>query len=290
MGIFKNKFLSIAGQKERLTNVVDVLKQSLNPFSKAKPVANVSNPTLKSALEFVAAKPYSTALAVATGAGAARAVAAAPAKTIGTVASKVAKTVVKYPKTTLAAGVVTGAATTSKTVRNIVFKAGSAALPENVLSTGAVAGKTLEDVKAGKTTPQQAIKQAKTFFTDNSLTTAAVAGGIVAAGAGAVIITDKLTSGKDKISGLVQDKSILDQPIPTIDIPKETPKEPIKTIGPTTDRPITPEVVPITSVKTPGKKRRYRRKTKPKSMRITQKVNINMRQSANKRYINVNNF
>ena len=68
--LFKSSFFSIAGQKERLTNVVDVLKQSLNPFSKEKPVANVNNKVLKAGLEFVAANPYTSAALVAAPAAA----------------------------------------------------------------------------------------------------------------------------------------------------------------------------------------------------------------------------
>lgn len=63
---FVNPFFSIAGQIERIENVGAVLAQSLNPFSSAKPVANVSNPTLKAGLELVAAHPIATAAIAAT--------------------------------------------------------------------------------------------------------------------------------------------------------------------------------------------------------------------------------
>jgi hypothetical protein len=65
MSIFTNPFFSIAGQKERISNVGKTLNAAFNPFSKDKVVANVSNTTLKSALEGVANHPYIAAAAVA---------------------------------------------------------------------------------------------------------------------------------------------------------------------------------------------------------------------------------
>lgn len=63
MAIFKNKFFSKEGQKERLTNVVNVLKASITGSDKV--VANVSNPVVKKTVETVANKPFTTAAAVA---------------------------------------------------------------------------------------------------------------------------------------------------------------------------------------------------------------------------------
>jgi len=59
--VFRNKFFSLAGQKERLTNVKDVLSIAINPFSKDRVKANVKNRTGKAALEFVANNPFTTA-------------------------------------------------------------------------------------------------------------------------------------------------------------------------------------------------------------------------------------
>lgn len=61
--VFENPFFSISGQVERIKNVGAVLSQSLNPFSKEKPTANVSNTILKSGLEIAASHPILTGLA-----------------------------------------------------------------------------------------------------------------------------------------------------------------------------------------------------------------------------------
>lgn len=74
--MFQNKFFSLAGQKERLANVGNVLKTVINPFSKARVVANVRDSTLKTVLEAGANNPYTTAL---IGASAYTAVKALPA-------------------------------------------------------------------------------------------------------------------------------------------------------------------------------------------------------------------
>lgn len=65
--IFQSSFFSIAGQKERLANVVGVVNAAFNPFSKSTVEANVSNPTMKTALETVANHPYVTAGVIAGG-------------------------------------------------------------------------------------------------------------------------------------------------------------------------------------------------------------------------------
>jgi hypothetical protein len=62
MSIFSQPFLSVAGQKERLSNVVNTLKASV--FS-GKVQANVSNPTLKKVLETASNNPFTTAGVIA---------------------------------------------------------------------------------------------------------------------------------------------------------------------------------------------------------------------------------
>jgi hypothetical protein len=71
MSIFDNRFFSVAGQKERLQNVVDTLKIAVNPFSSQKITATTASPAVNKALEAVANNPYTTAGALALGATAA---------------------------------------------------------------------------------------------------------------------------------------------------------------------------------------------------------------------------
>lgn len=72
MAIFKNKFLSKAGQKERLTNVVKTINAAFNPLSKDKVIANTPSKTANKVLETVANHPYVTAGIVAGGITAAK--------------------------------------------------------------------------------------------------------------------------------------------------------------------------------------------------------------------------
>jgi len=107
---FENKFLSIAGQVERLKNVGAVLTQSLNPFSKAKPTVNeemVKNPVIKAAATALVQHPYVTAaVAAAPFSSGARSAAAgvfkslSPLQKIGTVAAAAVTipAIVKSPK------------------------------------------------------------------------------------------------------------------------------------------------------------------------------------------------
>lgn len=65
--IFKQPFLSIAGQKERIVNVGKTINAAFNPLSKDKVVANTSNKTVNKALQTVANHPYATAGVIAAG-------------------------------------------------------------------------------------------------------------------------------------------------------------------------------------------------------------------------------
>lgn len=66
-GVFKNNFFSVAGQKERLGNVVDVLKIAINPLTKERIVANTPSKTVNTILEAGANHAYTTAGIAAAG-------------------------------------------------------------------------------------------------------------------------------------------------------------------------------------------------------------------------------
>lgn len=150
---FTNSFFSIAGQKERLTNVVSVLGAALNPFDKTKVEANISNPLLKSATEFVANNPYTTAAIVA---------APIASGTRGAIASTISKapTVVKVGS--VAAGLVAVPAIVSspKAASKVVDVVGTVT-PEKLVNLGAGAGSLLE-------TPS--VSSAKEFVKENAAT------------------------------------------------------------------------------------------------------------------------
>ncbi len=65
-GKYEFEFFTPEGQKERIQNVYDVLRISMNPFSPDLVRANISNPALKKGVELFAKHPYEAAL-MATG-------------------------------------------------------------------------------------------------------------------------------------------------------------------------------------------------------------------------------
>jgi len=172
VALFKNSFFSIAGQVERLTNVKNVLTQSLNPFSKEKPTANVDNKVLKAGLEFVAANPYTTAALLTP----AVSLAGLPATGSKTVATSLVKTIAKSSAKTKVIGGVAAAATipaaivSPKTTTSII-KTASGLTPESIIKASASVGKTIEN---------PTLKNIKETFTENK-TLLAAAGVVTAA-------------------------------------------------------------------------------------------------------------
>jgi len=136
MSIFTNSFFSIAGQKERLTNTYEVLKQAVNPFDTNSITANVSNTTLKAGLEFVANNPYTTAAIVAVPAS-------APARTL---ISNTVATASLTTKAVATAGVlvVAPALLTSEKARTTAINTASSITPERIVKFGADAGKLVD--------------------------------------------------------------------------------------------------------------------------------------------------
>jgi len=162
---FTNPFLSLAGQKERLANVVNVLGAAINPFDNKKVVANVTNPTAKAALEAAANSPYTTAAIVATPfSGAARSVVASAASKLG-LGTKVALGA--------ATAVAVPAVVSSERLRTSAITTAGNLTPEKLASFGAQSGKLVDN---------PTLEGAKKLILDNK----AIVG---AAGAAAVIAT-----------------------------------------------------------------------------------------------------
>lgn len=136
MSIFSNSFFSVAGQKERLSNVVATLGAAVNPFDSSKVVANVSNPTGKAVLELAANNPYTTALAVAVPAS-------APARAaVGSTVSGLST----GTKLALTAGalITVPAVVTSQKTQVAATKAIGGLTPEALSSFGADLGRTVD--------------------------------------------------------------------------------------------------------------------------------------------------
>lgn len=166
MSIFSNPFFSVAGQVERIKNVGATLSSALNPFSKDKIIATVSNPVLKSGLEFVANNPYSTALVAATAGttGARTAVVKAVSKL-----SPITK-IVTGSVGLATVGVVAG----NPATLNPIIKGASGLTPESILKFGTA---------TGKATKQPSINNITAIAKENPVITGALAlgAGIIAA-------------------------------------------------------------------------------------------------------------
>lgn len=262
MSIFENKFFSVAGQKERLTNVVNVLKSSLNPFDKNKVVANVENKTAKAALEFVANNPYTTA-GLATGA---TAIIKAPVAA----AAKVAKVAISNPVKSSLAVVAVGAAAKSQTVRTTLIKSAGKLTPENLLQVGA---KTGEFIDQPDKTPKDAFAFIKDVAPDATLPVLAAAA-VVATPFVAPIVIDKV---KDLVTP--DENLLIDQPanekILTPTTPVTSPASPAVSTRETT-----------TLTNSSGKKRKRRSVAKAPAS-INQRVNVIVQnKNVGVRYIN----
>jgi len=170
MGIFKNPFFSIAGQKERLLNVAGVVNAAFNPFSKSTVKANIKSKPVKKVVETIANHPYAAAAVGATAADPKAALAAGKAATKALLAkyaglstkSKVITAVAAVPTAQLFA--------TSKKARSAVGK---------VVTEGPI---QLSDLgkNVGKFIEQPSLSNLKNIVTESPL--------VVAAGAGAAAI------------------------------------------------------------------------------------------------------
>lgn len=149
---FTQPFLSVAGQKERLVNVADVLS---SPFKftgeKTKVIANVNNPLLKSGLEFVANNPLETAfLATPMGYG------------------SVIKGISSLPTKVKVAGSAIGLVALPAAISNPNLGAAainlvSSITPTQLVKTGIAGGQATKDIgkEPGKETLQKVIDFAK---------------------------------------------------------------------------------------------------------------------------------
>jgi hypothetical protein len=253
----------------KISNVGAVLAQSLNPLSKEKPVANVKNPVVKAALEFVAASPYTTAALVA-----------APVA----VGGAVGKAIMAWgtgTKIIAGAGAVYGTAilVTSPKAQETVIRTASSITPESIFKVGGETGGLIEDfsVNAG-------IEFLKAH---PYLTAATAAAALTAAGFGltkiaAIIAAYYQTSAAKKYLDSDIPKEITAFP----DI-KEGALVPEKTLKSDEVKPLTNQTATITT----GKRRRRKVKAALISPSVRQSVQVvlsnrNIGYQLNKRYIN----
>lgn len=130
---FSNPLFSLAGQKERLSNVIGTLRASLGS---GKVTADIKNPTLKAGVEFVANNPYTTAGIIAAGAS------SAARSIIGSTISKASP----LTKAGLAAGSLYAGSVviSSPTAATSIIKGASEITPEQLVKGGIETGKAIE--------------------------------------------------------------------------------------------------------------------------------------------------
>jgi hypothetical protein len=173
MSIFTNKFFSIAGQKERLTNVKEVVGQSISIFSGGpKPTANVTNKTGKAALEYLGKNPVSSGIILASG---------GTALGRGVVVKAVTSLGVKAKVGLALAGISTTAlAVKSPKARVDIIKVASYLTPETLTGfVGGVVAPAREDLGKEPLTLESGIN-----FLKNHPYVSAAAAGILLLGAG----------------------------------------------------------------------------------------------------------
>lgn len=129
MSIFQNNFLSVAGQKERVSNALQTVQAAVT----LKGVSSNVKGTTGTVLSTLASNPYSTALTITT-------------ITTGTAAKLIkaagTKTIIAGAGIGLA---VIPAAITSPTVAQTTIKTLGSITPENIIKTSVGAGKLIEN-------------------------------------------------------------------------------------------------------------------------------------------------
>lgn len=271
---FKNPLTSLAGIKERLTNVKDVLLTSLNPFSSTKIEASSKLGVAKPIAEFVANNPFTTA---------GLAVAATSTAVKGAVTKAIASTTLKTKVVASAAALVaTPALISSPKTVSAAGKVVSGLTPESLVKFGANVGKTVE-------TPSLA--NIKNVFTESPIiagtiaTVAAVAGIKAISTAGLAISnivatkanTKALADSTEQIQTQMQSIS---NNAPTVTIPSNVQTGKIPDTNPVPINPSPSPLVATGSVKSPTKTKRKRRVCTRRAKSINTanvKMNINVK-------------
>jgi len=202
--MFTNPFLSVEGQRERFSNVAQVLKTSVNPFDRSRVSANIRNKTLDRAVEFAANRPFETA-----------ALAAAPfssgvRKNIVRGVSKLSP--VKKAITASAAALGIGVLGTSEKARVTSLSALETVTPSNFLRAGAELGNVIENPNRDNT---------QEFFQNNK--------GLLVAGALATATVFGAKAAPAITSGLVTGLSINSPSSPQLPKEKEVKNKPKET-------------------------------------------------------------
>jgi hypothetical protein len=266
--LFSSSFFSIAGQKERLANVVGVVNAAFNPFSKSTVEANVSNPTMKAALETVANHPYVSAGVIAGGVTAIT----KPAVALAAAKSAIPTTVKGKVIAAVAAPVVLGAV---------------AKQPIKAISTAIKAPSELAEFGGGISTllAEPSLASAKALFKESPLLTGAtLAAGAVIAGKGifpAIAIAQQTQAIQEQTEALRGATAGL--ATPSGGIPPTYATAPMATV------PVTPPTQTVTAGAITRRKRRSLKKVMQGN--ISQRVNVLVSQNRNsitKKYLRRN--
>jgi len=230
MSIFSQPFLSVAGQKERLGNVVNTLGAAINPFDSNKVESSIKGNVGK-ALSIAANNPYTAAAAIAI-----------PISKVSVLPSVLTSTKSKLIAGAAAIGTAAYASGGAKPTSDVLNVIG-ASTPERILSTISGAGKVRE-------TPT--LSNAKSFAQDNAGTLGVLATvGLVATGGKIANVASNIYAGSQQsaqteaVQDLVKATEKQTKELKRQDIPKAPIQANTSSIAGTT--PITP-VVSTTSM------------------------------------------
>lgn len=261
MSIFSNPFFSLAGQKERLTNVANVLSIAANPFSSGKVTANVQNSTVKAATEFIANNPYTTAAIVATGGSGAGRTAVSTAISGLSTSTKVAAAVISIPAASALAS--------SERSRTAVINTASDLTPEKLAKFGNRVGTAIENPNLS--TLKDAAFENKTLLIAAGAATVA-AGGTAALGAlGTYQNTQAVKANTRVAEATIVNVPKQDAPNIVVNVPP-TPLSPSSS-APTTPISASPAAVasPVAAAPAPKKKKKAKKKAKKTKKNIKKK-------------------
>lgn len=271
---FKNPLTSLAGIKERLTNVKDVLLTAINPFSSTKIEASSKLGVAKPIAEFVANNPFTTAgLAVAATSSAIK----------GAVGKAIASTTLKTKVVAGAAALVaTPALISSPKTVSTATKVVSGLTPESLVKFGANVGKTVE-------TPS--LSNIKNVFTESPIIAGTIATIATIAGAKAIstagLAVSNIIATKSNTKALAESTEQIKTQMqsisnnaPTVTIPSNVQTGSIPDTNPVPINPTPSPLVATGKVKSPTttKRKRYRCTRRAKSINSASvKMNINVK-------------
>lgn len=257
--VFKSRFFTKAGQKERLANVGNVFKSIATG---RKVVANVRNKTFKAALEFGANNPFTTAGLITPVGLIGKSVAAQGVKsTLAGVAGRVGRLSTKTKIIGGTAGILAGSAALSAPKDKVIRVAGGLT-PESFARAGTDVGKAI----SGRKSIFDVAKENPVIAATAALAGAAVVGrAALPAVAGAIQSQRQIKATKDLGKSIAGPAAAVVPSVPKSALP----------VGPVVSNSENP-LQNAAAGEEPAPRRRKKRTVKAKQPKITQRTEVNI--------------